>query len=349
MANTKISEFSNIPANNTEIDGINIAEGCAPSGINNAIRELMAQLKDFQTGSAGDDFTVGGTLSVTGAVNLSTVLSVTNGGTGLTSLTAGDMLYASASNTLAKLAGATTTGSVLLSGTVAPSWGKVPLTTHVTGTLPIANGGTGATTATAAINALLPTQTGNADKILKTDGTNVSWATVSAGSSGTVTSITAGAGLSGGTITTSGTISMGTPGTLSVSSSNSASGSTHTHAVTFPVSSVKGAASDTAATGNIILADLTSFQRSGTTNGYQRLPSGLILQWGSFSSGNSSVSVTFPIAFSTACYSVTVSALNNGDTGGIDTTHALSSAPTTTGVTFSANTSLPGYWFAIGV
>ena len=53
MANTKISEYSAIPANNTEIDGINIAEGCAPSGINNAIRELMAQLKDFQTGSAG--------------------------------------------------------------------------------------------------------------------------------------------------------------------------------------------------------------------------------------------------------------------------------------------------------
>lgn len=347
MANTKISEYSSIPANNTEIDGINIAEGCAPSGINNAIRELMAQLKDFQTGSAGDNLTVGGDLSVTGAINLSSVLTVTQGGTGLSSVTAGDMLYASASNTLAKLASAAS-GNVLLSGT-APSWGKVPLTTHVSGTLPIANGGTGATTQAGAINSLLPSQTGNNGKILQTDGANVSWATVSAGSSGTVTSITAGSGLSGGTITTSGTISMGTPGTLSASSTNSASGSTHTHAVTFPVSSVKGAASDTAATGNIILADLTSFQRSGTTNGCQRLPSGLILQWGSFASGASTVNVTFPVAFSSACYSVTVSALNSGDTGGIDSTHALSSAPTTTGVIFSTNTSLPGYWFAIGV
>jgi hypothetical protein len=56
MPKTKISEFSSTPANNTDIDSINIAEGCAPSGINDAIRELMAQLKDFQAGTAGDPF-----------------------------------------------------------------------------------------------------------------------------------------------------------------------------------------------------------------------------------------------------------------------------------------------------
>jgi hypothetical protein len=66
MAKNKISEFSSTPANNTDIANINIAEGCAPSGINNAIRELMAQLKDQQTGADGDNFTVGGNLSVTG-------------------------------------------------------------------------------------------------------------------------------------------------------------------------------------------------------------------------------------------------------------------------------------------
>jgi hypothetical protein len=60
MAKNKISEFSSTPANNTDIAGINIAEGCAPSGINNAIRELMAQLKDQQAGTDGDSFTVGG-------------------------------------------------------------------------------------------------------------------------------------------------------------------------------------------------------------------------------------------------------------------------------------------------
>ena len=49
------------------------------------------------------------------------------------------------------------------------------------GTLAIANGGTGQTTATNAINALLPSQTSNSGKYLTTDGTNTSWATVSSG------------------------------------------------------------------------------------------------------------------------------------------------------------------------
>jgi hypothetical protein len=66
MAKNKVSEYSATAANNTDIGGINIAEGCAPSGINNAIRELMAQLKDMQAGTDGDSFTIGGNLSVTG-------------------------------------------------------------------------------------------------------------------------------------------------------------------------------------------------------------------------------------------------------------------------------------------
>jgi hypothetical protein len=70
MAKNKISEFSTTAANNTDIAGINISEGCAPSGINNAIRELMAQLKDQQTGADSDNFVVGGNLSVTGTTTL---------------------------------------------------------------------------------------------------------------------------------------------------------------------------------------------------------------------------------------------------------------------------------------
>lgn len=70
MAKTKISEFDSNPANNTDIDGINLAEGMAPGLVNNAIRELMAQLKDLQAGLAGDNFTVGGNLVVTGTGTL---------------------------------------------------------------------------------------------------------------------------------------------------------------------------------------------------------------------------------------------------------------------------------------
>ena len=66
MPKDKVSEWSSTPSNNTDIGGINIAEGCAPSGINNAIRELMAQVKDMQSGTDADNFAVGGNLTVTG-------------------------------------------------------------------------------------------------------------------------------------------------------------------------------------------------------------------------------------------------------------------------------------------
>jgi hypothetical protein len=68
MAKDKVSEWSSTPSNNTDIGGINISEGCAPSGINNAIREMMAQVKDMQAGTDGDNFTLGGTLTANSSV-----------------------------------------------------------------------------------------------------------------------------------------------------------------------------------------------------------------------------------------------------------------------------------------
>jgi hypothetical protein len=56
MPKVKISEFDTVAANNTDIDGINLGEGMLPSDVNNAIRELMSQLKDFQAGTVGDSF-----------------------------------------------------------------------------------------------------------------------------------------------------------------------------------------------------------------------------------------------------------------------------------------------------
>lgn len=78
------------------------------------------------------------------AAGLPLPVSAANGGTGIASYAVGDIVYASATTTLAKLAGVAT-GNVLISGgvTTAPAWGKVGLTTHVSGTLPAANGGTG--------------------------------------------------------------------------------------------------------------------------------------------------------------------------------------------------------------
>jgi len=72
MAKDKISQYSSTSAGanlNTDIAGINIDEGCAPSNINNAIRTLMAQIRDLQSAASGDSIPVGagGTGSTTAA------------------------------------------------------------------------------------------------------------------------------------------------------------------------------------------------------------------------------------------------------------------------------------------
>lgn len=89
-----------------------------------------------------------------------TAITADKGGTGQTSYVIGDLLYASTTSALSRLAGVAT-GNALISGGVgtAFSWGKIGLATHVSGTLPIANGGTGQTTATAAFTALSPMTT----------------------------------------------------------------------------------------------------------------------------------------------------------------------------------------------
>jgi len=89
MAKNKISEYSSTASNNTDIGGINIAEGCAPSGINNAIRELMAQLKDQQTGTDADNFVVGGAFTCTGAAVFSSTVALGSTATATTQ-SAGD-------------------------------------------------------------------------------------------------------------------------------------------------------------------------------------------------------------------------------------------------------------------
>lgn len=90
--------------------------------------------------------TTGGPVTTTGTITLAGTLVAANGGTGQSSYTTGDILYASGATALSKLAGVAT-GNALISGGVstAPSWGKIGLTTHVSGTLAIGNGGTGVT------------------------------------------------------------------------------------------------------------------------------------------------------------------------------------------------------------
>lgn len=78
MPKDKVSEWSSTAANNTDVGGINIAEGMAPSGVNNAMREIMAQIKDMQAGTDGDYFVVGGAFTATGAATFSSTMYVAN-------------------------------------------------------------------------------------------------------------------------------------------------------------------------------------------------------------------------------------------------------------------------------
>jgi len=129
-----------------------------------------------------------GTLTI-GTWNASTIAAI-YGGTGQTTYTTGDLLYASSSTTLSKLADVAT-GNALISGGIAtaPSWGKIDLTTHVSGILPVPNGGTGQSSYTDG-QLLIGNTTGN----------TLTKSTLTAGSG---VSITNGAGAI--TIATSGT------------------------------------------------------------------------------------------------------------------------------------------------
>jgi hypothetical protein len=90
-----------------------------------------------------------GAIAIAASQVTSGTLDVARGGTGLASYAVGDIIFASGATTLSKLADVAT-GNVLISGgvTTAPSYGKVGLTTHISGTLAVGNGGTGNTALT---------------------------------------------------------------------------------------------------------------------------------------------------------------------------------------------------------
>ena len=72
MAKNSVRDFDATAANNTDIQSVNIAEGCAPSGINNAIRELMADMKDVSAGTIALESPQADSLTVTGDLTVDT-------------------------------------------------------------------------------------------------------------------------------------------------------------------------------------------------------------------------------------------------------------------------------------
>jgi hypothetical protein len=107
VTRAKISQYSATAGDNTDVNGVDIAEGCPPSSMNNMGREIMAALKRFQVGSDGDGVTVGGSLVVSGATTANTfsATNVTASGnltfTGTGNRITGDMSNATLANRVA--------------------------------------------------------------------------------------------------------------------------------------------------------------------------------------------------------------------------------------------------------
>ena len=191
--------LTGIPTVPTAANGTSTTQAASTAFVINQIGAVTAGVSTFSGGTTG----LTPALATAGAVTLAGTLAIANGGTGLTSFGTGVATFLSTPSS-ANLAAAVTdeTGSGALVFATSPTLVTPVLGTPTSGnlanctfptlnqnttgtaaglsaTLAIASGGTGATTATGAINNLLPLQTGNANKYLQTDGTTISWDAVS--------------------------------------------------------------------------------------------------------------------------------------------------------------------------
>jgi hypothetical protein len=151
----------------------------AVSGLAASATTDTTNANNITSGSLGTSRLSGSYTGVTGVGALAagslatgfTAVSAPLGGTGQTSYTVGDILFADTSTSIAKLADVAV-GNALISGGVgaAPSYGKIGLATHVSGTLPVANGGTGITSFGTGVATALGVNTGTAGAFVVNGG-----------------------------------------------------------------------------------------------------------------------------------------------------------------------------------
>ena len=107
--------------------------------------------------------------------------------------------------------------------------------------------------------------------------------------------------------------------------------------------------SDGDSTGTWSLADGISATQSTGSNGYCKLPGGLIMQWGYEAITGTTATVTFPLTFPTACRSENITDYFNGDVNGTDNNSVIRTLASTTSFGVSTSSGKDGFfWMAIG-
>ena len=272
--------------------------------------------------------------ATTGDVTLAGTLGATSGGTGQTGYTIGDILYADTTTSLAKLADVAV-GNALISGGVgtAPQWGKVSLSTTVTGILDATNGGTGTSTAPTSGQLLVGTTGGSYVPYTVTSGTGISTTT----GSGTfqinntgVTSWSAGTtGLTPATATTGAVTLAGTLGTTSGGTGLSSIGTANqilgvnTGATALEYKSVTAGTgiSVTPGAGALTIANTGVTSVTGTTNQVSSSGTGAItLSTPSTFIAPGTIQDTTGMRYSTSA-SVSAAGTSQGDATGLTTSY----------------------------
>ena len=131
MSKDKLTDYDSNASNNTDVGGISVAEGMLPSGVNNALRELMSHQKDFADGTEAINALAVDNLKLDGNTISSTDtngdITIDPDGTGDTIIASGNVGIGAAPESFAKLEVKTSTDKniAIFDNAAAPTIGAI--------------------------------------------------------------------------------------------------------------------------------------------------------------------------------------------------------------------------------